>query len=59
MVEHIVKAYPRCIDVSDHQRRSAAHYAAIQQNAIYDTLVDAGANVHFPDKVYLLVFNCG
>jgi hypothetical protein len=31
--------------------RTAAHYAAPQQNAIYDTLADAGANVKIVDKV--------
>jgi F0F1-type ATP synthase delta subunit len=51
IVEHITKTFPKCMDIVDHQGRSAAHYAAVQQNAIFDSLVDAGANVHFPDKV--------
>jgi hypothetical protein len=31
--------------------RTATHYAAPQQNAIYDTLLDAHANVHLIDTV--------
>uniref|UniRef100_A0A1I7SUJ5 ANK_REP_REGION domain-containing protein n=2 Tax=Bursaphelenchus xylophilus TaxID=6326 RepID=A0A1I7SUJ5_BURXY len=50
MVEHIAKSYPKQLDTTDQQGRSAAHYAAVQQNAIYDTLVDGGANVYFADK---------
>ncbi|KAI6240921.1 Ankyrin repeat and Ankyrin repeat-containing domain-containing protein [Aphelenchoides fujianensis] len=60
IVEHIARTYPKQLDITDHQGRSAAHYAAVQQNAIYDTLVDAGANVNFADKVRLQVGNdCG
>ncbi|KAI6235408.1 Ankyrin repeat and Ankyrin repeat-containing domain-containing protein [Aphelenchoides besseyi] len=50
IVEHIARTYPKQLDITDHQGRSAVHYAAVQQNAIYDTLVDAGANVNFADK---------
>jgi ankyrin repeat protein len=51
IVEHIVKTYSKSMDITDHQGRSAAHYAAVQPNAIYDTLLEHGANIHFPDKV--------
>ncbi|CAD5214744.1 unnamed protein product [Bursaphelenchus okinawaensis] len=50
IVEYIAKTFPKQLDITDQQGRSAAHYAAVQQNAIYDTLVDGGANVYFVDK---------
>lgn len=51
IVEHIIKTYPKSMQIVDQQKRTATHYAAVQQNAIYDTLVDAGANVSLVDKV--------
>ncbi|KAI1708826.1 ankyrin repeats (3 copies) domain-containing protein [Ditylenchus destructor] len=50
IVEHIAYSFPKLIDIADHAGRTAAHYAAPQQNAIYDTLLEAGANIYLPDK---------
>jgi hypothetical protein len=50
IVEHIIKTYPKTMEILDQQGRTAVYYAAVQQNAIYDTLVDAGANVTAVDK---------
>ncbi|KAK0420632.1 hypothetical protein QR680_014803 [Steinernema hermaphroditum] len=50
MVEMIANGWPRYVDIADENGRAAIHYAAAQQNAIYDTLVDAGANSNVADK---------
>ncbi|TKR64477.1 hypothetical protein L596_025002 [Steinernema carpocapsae] len=50
MVEMIANGYPKYIDITDENGRAAIHYAAAQQNAIYDTLVDAGASPNVADK---------
>uniref|UniRef100_A0A7E4V913 ANK_REP_REGION domain-containing protein n=1 Tax=Panagrellus redivivus TaxID=6233 RepID=A0A7E4V913_PANRE len=50
IVEYIAHAFPKYLNIKDFAGRSAAHYASSQKNAIYDTLMDAGADVSFPDK---------
>ncbi|KAL3089107.1 hypothetical protein niasHT_023571 [Heterodera trifolii] len=50
MVEYIGQTFADFINIADHLGRTAAHYAAPQQNAIYDTLADHGANTHIADK---------
>nr|CAD2185323.1 unnamed protein product [Meloidogyne enterolobii] len=50
MVEFIANQFPAHINISDHLGRTVAHYAAPQQNAIYDTLSHLGADIKIPDK---------
>uniref|UniRef100_A0AC34QFB3 Uncharacterized protein n=1 Tax=Panagrolaimus sp. JU765 TaxID=591449 RepID=A0AC34QFB3_9BILA len=49
-VEYIAHAFPKYLNIVDQAGRAPVHYAAIQKNAIYDTLVDAGADNGFADK---------
>ncbi|GMT20603.1 hypothetical protein PFISCL1PPCAC_11900 [Pristionchus fissidentatus] len=48
--ETIASAYPHLIDEQDAHGRTALHYASIQGNAIYDSLVDLGANRNLRDE---------
>uniref|UniRef100_A0A0K0F5M1 ANK_REP_REGION domain-containing protein n=1 Tax=Strongyloides venezuelensis TaxID=75913 RepID=A0A0K0F5M1_STRVS len=50
IVEFIGNNFSKFINTVDQAGRSAVHYAAIQQNAIYDTLVDKGASIDVKDK---------
>ncbi|WKX99944.1 hypothetical protein Q1695_014649 [Nippostrongylus brasiliensis] len=49
MVELIVSEFPQAIDLTDQSGRTAIHYAAAQPNAIYDTLIDLGADPNIAD----------
>uniref|UniRef100_A0A158P855 ANK_REP_REGION domain-containing protein n=1 Tax=Angiostrongylus cantonensis TaxID=6313 RepID=A0A158P855_ANGCA len=49
MVEFIAKEFPHAINLTDQVGRTACHYAAAQPNAIYDTLIDLGADPQIPD----------
>ncbi|VDL76467.1 unnamed protein product [Nippostrongylus brasiliensis] len=51
MVELIVSEFPQAIDLTDQSGRTAIHYAAAQPNAIYDTLIDLGADPNIADAV--------
>uniref|UniRef100_A0A915PJ46 Uncharacterized protein n=1 Tax=Setaria digitata TaxID=48799 RepID=A0A915PJ46_9BILA len=53
IVEYLARAYPESRDILDVNGRAAIHYAAAQQNAIYDTLIDYGANALITDKAGL------
>uniref|UniRef100_A0A914CE44 Uncharacterized protein n=1 Tax=Acrobeloides nanus TaxID=290746 RepID=A0A914CE44_9BILA len=50
MVEQIAHMFPKYLDITDHAGRTPVHYAATQPNAIYDTLVDDGADVFIIDN---------
>uniref|UniRef100_A0A914GVW4 Uncharacterized protein n=1 Tax=Globodera rostochiensis TaxID=31243 RepID=A0A914GVW4_GLORO len=50
MVEFVAQTFSDFINIADHLGRTAAHYAAPQQNAIYDTLADLGADTQIADK---------
>ncbi|PAV76297.1 hypothetical protein WR25_16953 isoform C [Diploscapter pachys] len=57
MVEFLASEYPNCINLLDQVSfgnikadRTALHYAAVQANAIYDTLVDLGADKEITDQ---------
>uniref|UniRef100_A0A1I7T975 ANK_REP_REGION domain-containing protein n=1 Tax=Caenorhabditis tropicalis TaxID=1561998 RepID=A0A1I7T975_9PELO len=50
IVEHLALTFPNQIDLTDTLGRTALHYAACQQNAIYDSLVDLGARKDLPDQ---------
>ncbi|VDM54426.1 unnamed protein product [Angiostrongylus costaricensis] len=49
MVELIAKEFPNAVNLTDQVGRTACHYAAAQSNAIYDTLIDLGADPQIPD----------
>uniref|UniRef100_A0A1I7W721 ANK_REP_REGION domain-containing protein n=1 Tax=Heterorhabditis bacteriophora TaxID=37862 RepID=A0A1I7W721_HETBA len=49
VVEFIATEFPQAINLLDQTGRSAIHYAAAQPNAIYDTLVDLGADTRILD----------
>ncbi|KAK6741809.1 hypothetical protein RB195_009591 [Necator americanus] len=49
MVEFIAMDFPHAINLPDQAGRSAIHYAAAQPNAIYDTLIDLGADPRLTD----------
>ncbi|KAF1761479.1 hypothetical protein GCK72_009735 [Caenorhabditis remanei] len=49
-VEHLAVRFSNQIDLTDTLGRTALHYAAAQQNAIYDSLVDLGARKDLPDQ---------
>ncbi|KAM3724073.1 Acyl-CoA-binding domain-containing protein [Dirofilaria immitis] len=51
IVEYLATAFPNSIDILDVNGRAAIHYAATQKNAIYDTLIDCGANGLLADKI--------
>ncbi|VDN21031.1 unnamed protein product [Gongylonema pulchrum] len=53
IVEYLASAFPKSVDILDVNGRAAIHYAAIQQNAIYDTLIDCGANELLADRTGL------
>uniref|UniRef100_A0A183BUL8 ANK_REP_REGION domain-containing protein n=1 Tax=Globodera pallida TaxID=36090 RepID=A0A183BUL8_GLOPA len=46
----VAQTFSDFINIADHLGRTAAHYAAPQQNAIYDTLADLGADTQIADK---------
>uniref|UniRef100_A0A0M3HW63 ANK_REP_REGION domain-containing protein n=1 Tax=Ascaris lumbricoides TaxID=6252 RepID=A0A0M3HW63_ASCLU len=49
---------PMKVSINDLQNgRAPIHYAATQQNAIYDTLVECGADAFLPDNVRLSSFS--
>ncbi|CAJ0580803.1 unnamed protein product, partial [Mesorhabditis spiculigera] len=49
MAEFLASEYPKEMDLIDAQGRSPLHYAAVQPNAIYDTLVELGSNPDIND----------
>ncbi|VIO90375.1 Uncharacterized protein BM_BM11608 [Brugia malayi] len=51
IVEYLASVFPKSIDILDANGRAAVHYAAIQKNAIYDTLIDCGADGSLPDSI--------
>ncbi|XGW18517.1 hypothetical protein V3C99_002825 [Haemonchus contortus] len=58
MVELIVSEYPNTVNITDQSGRSAIHYAATQSNAIYDTLIDLGADPTITDSEGLTAEEC-
>uniref|UniRef100_A0A915BIP8 ANK_REP_REGION domain-containing protein n=3 Tax=Parascaris univalens TaxID=6257 RepID=A0A915BIP8_PARUN len=50
IVEYLASEFPNSIDITDENGRAPIHYAATQQNAIYDTLVECGADAFQPDN---------
>ncbi|VDK19395.1 unnamed protein product [Anisakis simplex] len=51
IVEYLADKFPDCINVTDEVNgRTAVHFAATQQNAIYDTLLEYGADSDLPDN---------
>ncbi|CAI5445216.1 unnamed protein product [Caenorhabditis angaria] len=50
LVEYLASTFPAQIGLLDTLGRTSLHYAAVQQNAIYDTLVDLGARKDLPDN---------
>ncbi|KHN83699.1 putative PPE family protein PPE24 [Toxocara canis] len=50
IVEYLATEFPNSVDITDEVGRSPVHYAATQQNAIYDTLVEFGADPTRPDN---------
>ncbi|VBB29588.1 unnamed protein product [Acanthocheilonema viteae] len=51
IVEYLANVFPKSIDILDVNGRAAIHYAATQKNAIYDTLVDCGADSSLADGI--------
>ncbi|EFO20957.2 hypothetical protein LOAG_07532 [Loa loa] len=51
IVNYLANVFPKSIDILDANGRAAIHYAATQKNAIYDTLIDCGADSSLPDKI--------
>ncbi|VDK76786.1 unnamed protein product, partial [Litomosoides sigmodontis] len=51
IVEYLASAFPKSIDILDADGRAAVHYAATQKNAIYDTLIDCGADSSLADSI--------
>ncbi|CAG9538986.1 unnamed protein product [Cercopithifilaria johnstoni] len=51
IVEYLASVFPKSIDILDVNGRAAIHYAATQKNAIYDTLIDCGADSSLADKI--------
>ncbi|CAJ0598821.1 unnamed protein product [Cylicocyclus nassatus] len=49
MVEFIATEFPQAINLPDQAGRAPIHYAAAQPNAIYDTLIDLGADPRITD----------
>ncbi|CAD6188138.1 unnamed protein product [Caenorhabditis auriculariae] len=50
MVEYLAANFSTRLDSLDQAGRTALHYAAVQSNAIYDTLVDLGADRDIADQ---------
>uniref|UniRef100_A0A8R1ETX2 ANK_REP_REGION domain-containing protein n=1 Tax=Caenorhabditis japonica TaxID=281687 RepID=A0A8R1ETX2_CAEJA len=50
LVEYLAITFPNQVDLTDTLGRTALHYAASQQNAIYDSLVDLGARKDIADQ---------
>uniref|UniRef100_A0A1I8EQN0 ANK_REP_REGION domain-containing protein n=1 Tax=Wuchereria bancrofti TaxID=6293 RepID=A0A1I8EQN0_WUCBA len=51
IVEYLANVFPKSIDILDANGRAAIHYAATQKNAIYETLIDCGADGSLPDRI--------
>ncbi|KAL6727776.1 hypothetical protein Aduo_009624 [Ancylostoma duodenale] len=49
IVEFIATEFPHAINLPDQAGRAPIHYAAAQPNAIYDTLIDLGADPRVTD----------
>ncbi|MFH4983818.1 hypothetical protein AB6A40_010527 [Gnathostoma spinigerum] len=50
VVEYIANEYPHQIDQLDKAGRSPLHYAAVQKNTIYETLIEYGADMDITDE---------